>query len=345
VQSYSASFFQTIAPSGVDSARVIAPRLIELVQPRSIVVVGCGTGSWLRVFKELGVEDVLGIDGSYVPANARELPAQQFLERDLTQPLRLDRRFDLVMSLEVAEHLPPDVAEQFVESLVNLGPVVAFSAAVPKQGGTHHVNEQWPEYWAGLFARHRYSAIDCFRADIWRNPRVAWYYAQNLLLFASDVAVAQSKRLRDARSRSGDAPPLSIVHPRPHLHRCADLATMMGAAEELSRLVQPGEPFIFVDQDELRPLIAVGSRAVPFMERDGQFWGAPADDQSAIAELERLRSSAGVRLLIFASPAFWWLEEYAQFHRHIQQSSACVMRSEYLIAFDLTANAEPARHG
>jgi SAM-dependent methyltransferase len=336
VQQYSASFFQTIAPSGVDSARIVVPRLIELLKPRSVVDVGCGTGSWLRVFKELGVEDVLGIDGAYVPAKARELPERQFLEYDLTQPLHVDRRFDLVMSLEVGEHLPPDVADRFVESLVNLGPVVAFSAAVPKQGGTHHLNEQWPEYWAQQFARHGYNVIDCLRGAIWQDPRVAWYYAQNLLLFASDAAIERSDRLRSEQARSGNGRPLSIIHPTIHLQRRADWETMIGAAEGLARLVQPGEPFIFVDQDELRPLIAIGSRAIPFMERDGTYWGAPPDDRAAIAELERLRKTAEVRLLIFASPAFWWLEHYADFHRHISQSFACITRTGHVIAFDLT---------
>jgi len=59
------------------------------------------------------------------------------------------------------------------------------------------------------------------------------------------------------------------------------------------------------------------------MERNGAYWGAPPDDQAAIAALERLRTS-GVRLLIFASPAFWWLDHYAEFHRHIRQSFACI---------------------
>lgn len=343
MQQYSASFFQAIAPSGVDSARVVVPLLIELVKPRSVVDVGCGTGSWLRVVKELGVNDVLGIDGSYVPAKARELPEREFLEHDLTWPLHVDRRFDLVMSLEVGEHLPPECADRFVESLVNLGPVAAFSAAVPKQGGTYHVNEQWPEYWVARFARHGYNVIDCLRGAIWQDPRVAWYYAQNLLLFASDAAIAQSDRLRSEQTRSGAGQPLSVIHPTLHLQRRADWEVMTGAADGLRKLVQPGEPFIFIDLDQLRALIAIGSRAIPFMERDGAFWGAPPDDLTAIAELERLRKTDGLRLLIFASPAFWWLEHYPGFHRHIRQSFACVTRSDHLIAFDLT-NSPAARN-
>ena len=64
----------------------------------------------------------------------------------------MNRKFDLVLSLEVAEHLPSECAEAFVESLVNLGPVILFSAAIPYQGGENHVNEQWPEYWVGVLS-------------------------------------------------------------------------------------------------------------------------------------------------------------------------------------------------
>jgi len=98
------------------------------------------------VFAEAGITDYLGVDGSYVPADMLLIPRDRFLAHDLTQPLQLPDRYDLAVSLEVAEHLPASCAEAFVESLTNLAPVVFFSAAVPFQGGTTHVNEQWPEY-------------------------------------------------------------------------------------------------------------------------------------------------------------------------------------------------------
>jgi SAM-dependent methyltransferase len=335
VATYTSNFFQTIAPTAVDSARVIVPRLLELVRPRSVVDVGCGTASWLRVFKEHGVDDVLGIDGDYVPASARELPPHQFQAHDLAKPLRLDRRFDLVLSLEVGEHLPPESADVFVDSLVSLGPVVAFSAAVPQQGGTHHVNEQWPEYWVAQFARRGYSVIDCLRGAIWQNPRVAWFYAQNLLLFATDAAIAKSEPLSGERARNGNARALPLIHPAAYLKRDTDLRSLLTAAEGLGRLVKTGEPFILADQEELRSLIAVGSRAIPFMERDGQYWGAPPDAPSAIAEVERLRE-AGVGLLVIAWPAFWLLENFPEFDRHLRQSFACITRDQRFIAFHLT---------
>jgi SAM-dependent methyltransferase len=334
MQPYGSDFFDSIAATAIGSARAIVPRLIELVQPRSVVDVGCGTGHWLLAFTERGVQDVLGIDGAHVPPASRQLPPPQFHEHDLNLPLHLERRFDLVLSLEVAEHLNAAAASTFVDSLVRLGPVVAFSAAAPLQGGTHHVNEQWPSYWAKLFSSHGYAAIDCLRAAIWNHPEVAWYYAQNLLLFASAQALAASNRLRQEQAQTV-GPLLPLIHPTIYLQRSAEAKLMADAAEDLSRLVEPGEPFIFVDQEKVRPLIAVGSRAIPFLERDGQYWGAPPDDQTAIAELQRLRDQ-GARKLVIAWPAFWWIEHYREFYRHLSERFGCIMRNERFIAFDLT---------
>src|SRR5262249_50066622 len=151
---------------------------------RSIVDVGCGLGTWLAAFRELGVTDVVGIDGEYVDRDLLEIPQEQFREVDLSAPFSLDRTFDLAISLEVAEHLPPEAAEAFVESVARLAPVVLFSAAIPFQSGNHHLNEQWPDYWTTLFRRHNYVPIDCIRGKIWDNYEVEPWYVQNSLIFA-----------------------------------------------------------------------------------------------------------------------------------------------------------------
>jgi hypothetical protein len=99
------------------------------------------------------------------------------------KPFSLSERFDLAISLEVAEHLPRRSASGFVRSLCQLAPIVLFSAAVPGQGGEHHVNEQWPEYWRQAFANHHFVMFDPFRPLLWHDERVAFYYRQNLFLF------------------------------------------------------------------------------------------------------------------------------------------------------------------
>ena len=98
---------ETQRESGRRSARRVVPLVLELIHPRSVVDVGCGVGTWLSVFREHGVEDVRGIDIEGV-AGLLEIPLDQFLAHDLTRPIEPDRQFDLVVCLEVAEHLPPD---------------------------------------------------------------------------------------------------------------------------------------------------------------------------------------------------------------------------------------------
>jgi hypothetical protein len=160
----------------------------------------------------MGVTDFLGIDGDYVDSGKLLIAPDRFRALDLTQPFSLERSFDLVMTLEVAEHLPEASASGFIKSLVALGPVVLFSAAVPYQGGTGHINEQWPEYWAALFSRERYVAIDCIRPRVWSNPEVQPWYAQNALLFVKEDVLVDNQALRAERDGSLGRP-LNLVHP------------------------------------------------------------------------------------------------------------------------------------
>src|SRR6266508_5182591 len=124
---YTTEFFRSRETGSGASARHIVPLLVDLLAPASVVDVGCGTGTWLAVFQRHGVDDIVGIDGDYVPTDELHISPARFRAHDLTQPLCLGRSFDLVVSLEVAEHLPPESATGFVDSLCGLGPVVLFS--------------------------------------------------------------------------------------------------------------------------------------------------------------------------------------------------------------------------
>lgn len=139
---YTKDYYKDIQGGSRRSAKVIVPLVLELIQPRSVIDVGCGVGAWLSVFKECGVRDIMGVDGDYIDKKMLQIPQERFLSFDLREPLRMDRQFDLVVSFEVAEHLPSECAERFVDSLVRLGPAILFSAAIPFQGGAHHMNEQ-----------------------------------------------------------------------------------------------------------------------------------------------------------------------------------------------------------
>ncbi|MGE4220052.1 MAG: class I SAM-dependent methyltransferase [Alphaproteobacteria bacterium] len=212
MQAYDRRFYDLLSDTAQPSARIVLPIVLELAPIASAVDLGCGNGGWLSVLHELGVEDVLGLDGDWVALDQLRIARERFRRVRLDAPIDLDRRFDLAISLEVAEHLPPERASGFVATLCDLAPLVLFSAAIPDQGGLNHVNEQWPAYWAALFQRHGYRPIDVIRPAVWENPAVTWWYKQNLLLFADPAAIAASPPLAAAAARSPAVPP-ALVHP------------------------------------------------------------------------------------------------------------------------------------
>lgn len=213
---YNKAFYDRLHAGVVRSAEVIVPIVLQLVPAQSVVDVGCGEGAWLGAFQRFGVPEIFGIDGDYIDGSALQIPRESFLAADLEKPLRLSRDFDLAVSLEVAEHLPEGAASSFIESLTRLAPAVLFSAAVPFQGGTHHVNEQWPEKWAEHFEHHGYMPVDAIRKRVWGNEAVAWWYAQNTLLFVRRDYIDRSAPLKE-EFRCTSASQLCLVHPRKYL--------------------------------------------------------------------------------------------------------------------------------
>jgi hypothetical protein len=131
-----------------------------------------------------------------------------FLPADVSEPLDLGRRFDLVQSLEVAEHLDASASDTFVDSLARHGDLVLFSAAIPGQGGRHHVHERWPSFWVQKFRAREFELFDIIRPRVWNDERIDWWYRQNVLLFARGVS-AESLRAQEAVSM----PVLDLVHP------------------------------------------------------------------------------------------------------------------------------------
>jgi SAM-dependent methyltransferase len=157
-------------------------------RPDSLLDVGCGTGTWLKAADQLGVLDVHGIDG--IDACPSEYSRTRFSKRDLTRPFRLGRRYDVVLCLEVAEHLEEAYANVLIQSLVAHAPKVIFSAACPGQSGQHHVNCQWPDYWQSLFNKEGFACDDAIRWSIWGDPRIRPWYRQNMFAAMHAPALA-----------------------------------------------------------------------------------------------------------------------------------------------------------
>jgi len=193
---YDNEFFDEIERGSVESARVVVPLVLQLVNPRSVIDVGCGRGAWLSVFRENGVETAHGIDGAYVEPENLLVPFDSFSTANLENGLVIARKYDLSVCLEVVEHLRYRAALNVVRSLTNAAPVVRFTAAIPGQGGTHHVNEQWPQHWDRVFSSHKFRRIDALRFQVATNPKVKWWYRQSIVIYASDVAIEANDKLR-----------------------------------------------------------------------------------------------------------------------------------------------------
>ena len=124
-------------------------------------------------------------DAALALCRERNLDVKKFdLEKD---HLTTGERFDVAVSMEVAEHPPARMASQYVALLAKLSDVIVFTAAHPGQGGQDHVNEQPPSYWISRFASHGLihdeSTTHAWKHE-WRNSGlVSTWYSENLLIF------------------------------------------------------------------------------------------------------------------------------------------------------------------
>ena len=203
---FTGDYFEWQGARAAASAAAVVPLLLELLGPRSVVDVGCGTGGWLEVFADRGVTDVLGVDGPHIDPGWLRIPEDAFVAMDLEHPGSLDRRFDLALSLEAAHYLSEGAARELVRFLAELAPAVVFSAAIPGQSGGPALNRQWPSYWSDHFAARGFTCHDWLRPQLWERDDVDWWYAQNALLYVH--------RDRKPALALEQTAPLPLVHPR-----------------------------------------------------------------------------------------------------------------------------------
>jgi hypothetical protein len=170
---YGTEFFAGRSATVALSAAAVAPVVTSLVHPRSLLDLGCGQGEWVDAF---GLNDSLGVDIA-----APDRPG--FVVGDLTELLDLQRTYELVLCLEVGEHLPEAAAPTLADTVARHADTLLFSAAVPGQEGTGHINCQPHEYWHELFAERGLQAEDSVRPLIAHDSRVSPWYRNNLYLY------------------------------------------------------------------------------------------------------------------------------------------------------------------
>lgn len=181
---YSTEFFTSRRAKTLASAQPIVEHVWEAIKPKTVLDVGCATGIWLAQAQKQGAQTIRGIDGPWVPRKELEIDEDFFLEHDLSHnnPNDIDC-YDLALCIEVAEHLAPDAADRFIDFLTSHADAILFSAAIPGQGGTGHVNEQPQSYWYKKFSDRKFECFDIVRPYFWNDSSINVIYKQNMLLY------------------------------------------------------------------------------------------------------------------------------------------------------------------
>lgn len=201
----------------LDAAKEIVPELVKLLKPNSVVDFGCGLGTFLYCFKKEGLKQVLGLGGPWVNKELlyKYITPVEFKECNLEEEINLENKFDLVISLEVAEHLSRKYADIFIKNLIAAGEMIVFSASIPYQEGQNHINEQWLDYWEQKFLDHAYEMHDILRPIFWDNRNIFWWYKQNMVLFTPKESNFKSKQTYNVLK--------NVVHPEFFMHKAKRL--------------------------------------------------------------------------------------------------------------------------
>jgi len=214
---YNDNFHEVHFQNSINSAKEVIPLFLSYYKPKTVLDVGCGLGTWLSIFEQNSC-DVFGVDGDYINTKDLVIDINKFKAYDLNKKFSLEKKFDLAISLEVAEHILPENAKTFINSLCLHSDIVLFSAAIPGQEGTLHYNEQYNQYWIDLFSNNDYECIDFLRHKIWNNDEISWWYRQNILIFIKKSKINNPlyKSIIDKKIEDQN----SYVHPELLEYKC-----------------------------------------------------------------------------------------------------------------------------
>jgi hypothetical protein len=299
--------------------------LLRQLKPQSILDVGVGFGKWGHLFREYS--DIL--EAEHDPARYRRrnwrvridgieghaaylTPMHRFLYNrihvgDAAKLIPKLPGYDLIFFGDIIEHFDKAAGMKLLQSaFAKAGKAIIVS--------TPKFETEQGELCGNELERHRslWSAKE-FR----RFPGAAVKTVDGATLLAV--------------LRKEGVPELRIEPPRAPAR---DAGRLLQARKQIVELMPPGKPYVLVDEEHLRSVLR-DPQALPFLEKDGAYWGPPPDDVTAIRELERLRR-AGARAVVFIWTTFWWLKHYARFERHLRSHYRCLRDNECVVAFQLS---------
>lgn len=301
--------------------------LIRQIRPNSILDVGIGFGKWGHLFREYtDIHEAEGDPGRYDRKNWRvridgiegyaayvtEMHRYLYNEIHLGNACELMKTlplYDVVFMGDIIEHFDKKTGLQLLRDACDKANR-AVIVSTPK------FETEQADLCGNELERHR---------SLWS--------ARDFRSFKGAVVKTIDRATLLAVCRKPGLPALIVgppVQPKP-----ADARRLRGAKEELMKLIPQTEHFILVDEEQMRGELP-HRRSLPFLENDGQYWGPPGDDETAIRECERLRQS-GAKFIAFVWTTFWWLEHYAGFARHLRSQYRCVAENERVIIFQFTS--------
>ena len=180
---YDINFYKSIKSGSSNSSEEIIPIIIQEFKIGSVLDIGCGTGTWLNTWLNNGIEDVFGVDGHYVNPIQKLIEQNKYLPFDIKKSFDLNRKFDIVTCLEVAEHVEEECLDILLNNLTIHSNLILFSAAQPGQGGLYHLSEKPLTYWIKKFHSLNFLAFDFIRPKIYKNKRIEPWYKYNILIF------------------------------------------------------------------------------------------------------------------------------------------------------------------
>ena len=209
---YNKAFYNTQKDMSYKSASTVLPYVLKhFPEIKRVTDIGCGLGTWLAVAKSMNCQ-ILGRD-SHNQEGDLYIDRSEFVRTDLAccdVPELQEKPFDLAISLEVAEHIPEESANNFIRFICSQSDLVLFSAAIPLQGGVNHINEQWQSYWRTIFEQNNYLCFDSIRNQFWTNEDVEFWYAQNSFLYVN----REKKNLCEQAATLHTPMPMDVRHPK-----------------------------------------------------------------------------------------------------------------------------------
>lgn len=200
---YTEAYYNRIQEGAINSAKEVYPVILKHLWPGrstnsgviggktindlSVIDIGCGVGEW-----SLGNTKYIGVDYK-IPRKSLIIPEDHYIDFNLndlsvfTDEIKMPIPYynmpkkDLCLCLEVAEHVSEKSADGLIKFLCSLSDNILFSAAIPMQGGTGHINEQWQTWWAEKFYANGFGAELCY--PVKDNPNVEYWYRNNMILY------------------------------------------------------------------------------------------------------------------------------------------------------------------